>query len=118
MPNVLVCYIDAVKVLNRVSKSNLSSLTQISARAGVGTENILDGYINAIKVLQAIDGNGVLTAAVTAPVKAYLRARPDTIRCVVRMLTQVRCCIRLRNLRVDRVWCIVLTAAVAAPVKA
>jgi hypothetical protein len=57
--------------------------------AGVATENILDGYINTIKVLQKIDGNGILMTAVTWPIKAYLRARPDTIRCVVKMLTQV-----------------------------
>jgi anaphase-promoting complex subunit 2 len=56
---------------------------------GVATENILDGYINAIKVLQRIDANGILLTAVTQPIKVYLRSRPDTIRCVVKMLTQV-----------------------------
>ena len=61
-----------------------------SARAGVATENILDGYINTIKVLQKVDPNGILMTAVTPPIKAYLRSRQDTIRCVVRMLTQVR----------------------------
>lgn len=58
--------------------------------AGVATENIVDAYINAIKVLQCIDKSGVVLDAVTQPVKTYLRARPDTIRCVVKMLTQVR----------------------------
>jgi hypothetical protein len=57
--------------------------------SGVATENILDGYINAIKVLQKIDANGILLMAVTLPIKIYLRSRPDTIRCVVKMLTQV-----------------------------
>ena len=64
-------------------------------RAGVATENILDGYINTIRVLQKIDGNGILMTAVTLPIKAYLRSRPDTIHCVVKMLTQVRSDIRL-----------------------
>lgn len=50
----------------------------------------MDAYINAIKVLQCIDKSGVVLNAVTEPVKTYLRARPDTIRCVVKMLTQVR----------------------------
>lgn len=56
--------------------------------AGVATENILDAHINAIKVLQCIDKSGVLLEAVTLPIKSYLRSRPDTIRCVVKMLTQ------------------------------
>ena len=59
--------------------------------AGVATENIVDAYINAIKVLQCIDKSGVVLEAVTQPVKTYLRSRPDTIRCVVKMITQVSC---------------------------
>lgn len=58
--------------------------------AGVATENILDAHINAIKVLQCIDKSGALLEAATLPIKSYLRSRPDTIRCVVKMLTQAR----------------------------
>ena len=56
--------------------------------AGVATENILDAHIKAIKVLQCIDKSGALLEAATLPIKSYLRSRPDTIRCVVKMLTQ------------------------------
>jgi anaphase-promoting complex subunit 2 len=59
--------------------------------SGAATEQVLEGYINAIKVLQSLDSNGALMDAVTRPIKAYLRSRPDTIRCVVKMLTQVHC---------------------------
>ena len=51
--------------------------------AGVGTENILDSYINAIKVLQKVDSNGLLTAAVTAPDQGVptRAARHHPLRC-------------------------------------
>eukprot|EP00892_Ulva_mutabilis_P007771 jgi/Ulvmu1/5366/UM022_0160.1 len=68
--------------------SLLQALHRRLLHPGVATENILDAHINAIKVLQCIDKSGVLLEAATLPIKSYLRSRPDTIRCVVRMLTQ------------------------------
>lgn len=58
------------------------------AHAGVATDSIVEAYISAMKVLRSIDSSGNLLEAIADPIKAYLRSRPDTIRCVVRMLTQ------------------------------
>lgn len=56
--------------------------------AGVATDSIVEAYISAMTVLRSIDSSGNLLEAIAEPIKAYLRSRPDTIRCVVRMLTQ------------------------------
>ena len=56
--------------------------------AGVATDSILDAYTVAMKVLRIIDSSGNILEAIAEPIKAYLRSRPDTIRCVVQMLTQ------------------------------
>jgi hypothetical protein len=57
---------------------------------GANTAQILDVYISAIKVLRAIDAdsnsNGkqqLLLETVTDPIKKYLRARNDTVRCII-----------------------------------
>lgn len=50
---------------------------------GVNTPDILTAYIAAIKALRQLDPTGVLLETVTEPIKAYLRSRTDTVRCVV-----------------------------------
>ncbi|KAK0175086.1 hypothetical protein PV327_008867 [Microctonus hyperodae] len=50
---------------------------------GVNTPDILTAYIAAIKALRQLDPIGVLLETVTEPIKAYLRNRTDTVRCVV-----------------------------------
>ncbi|XP_066583014.1 anaphase-promoting complex subunit 2 isoform X1 [Prorops nasuta] len=50
---------------------------------GVNTTDILTAYIAAIKALRQLDPTGVLLETVTDPIKAYLRSREDTVRCVV-----------------------------------
>lgn len=44
-------------------------------------------YISAIKTLRLLDSSGVLLERVCEPVRAYLRSRNDTVRCVVTSLT-------------------------------
>ena len=55
--------------------------------AGAATPDILTQYINTIKALRELDPQGALLEGVSGPVRAYLRRRKDTIRCVVTMLT-------------------------------
>lgn len=43
-------------------------------------------YISAIKTLRVLDNSGVLLERVCGPVRAYLRSRGDTVRCVVTSL--------------------------------
>ena len=43
--------------------------------------------MSAIKALAHVDPAGTILAAVGEPIRAYLRERKDTIRCIVTMLT-------------------------------
>lgn len=58
-----------------------------SRAAGAATLDILTQYVNTIKALKEVDPRGMLLNAVGEPIKAYLRGRPDTIRCIVHSLT-------------------------------
>jgi anaphase-promoting complex subunit 2 len=55
--------------------------------AGAATSDILAQYVSAIKALRALDPSGLILEAVSEPIRAYLRGRRDTIRCVVTALT-------------------------------
>lgn len=55
---------------------------------GVITRNILDQYINMLKVLQIIDPQGLIFEKVTIPIKNYLLKRNDTLRCIISHLTE------------------------------
>ena len=54
--------------------------------AGAPTSDIIDTYRLLIRATRELDPSGVVLAAVSGPLKEYLRERKDTIRCVVRML--------------------------------
>ena len=54
---------------------------------GVLTQNILNQYLNMLKVLQRIDPQGVIFEKITLPIKAYLLNRKDTLRCIISHLT-------------------------------
>ncbi len=50
---------------------------------GVITHNILNQYINMLKILQLIDPNGIIFDQVTTPIRNYLLKRTDTLRCII-----------------------------------
>ena len=54
---------------------------------GAETSQIIDVYINTIKVLREMDPSGELLQVVTQPVRDYLKGRSDTIRCIITSLT-------------------------------
>lgn len=54
---------------------------------GAETAQIIEVYINTIKVLREMDPSGELLEVVTMPVRDYLRKRSDTIRCIITSLT-------------------------------
>lgn len=63
---------------------------QMAARLlhpGANTADIIHTYQLAIVVLRTLDPSGVTLDRVAAPLRKYLSARPDTIRCVVQSLT-------------------------------
>ena len=73
-------YRDLVQCLRSAFSSRL-------LHPGANTSQILDVYIATIKSLRLLDPSGVLLEAISEPVKAYLRNREDTIRCIVTSLT-------------------------------
>jgi anaphase-promoting complex subunit 2 len=54
---------------------------------GAGTHQIIDMYINTIKVLREIDPSDRLLQVVAEPVRSYLRRRHNTVRCIITSLT-------------------------------
>lgn len=56
---------------------------------GVATNDILTAYIQTIKALRLLDPTGVLLQLVCDPLKTYLKAKNDTVRCIITNLTDV-----------------------------
>lgn len=54
---------------------------------GVATHDIIDAYITAIKALRLLDPQGIILQIVCDPVRNYLKAREDTVRCIITSLT-------------------------------
>ena len=54
---------------------------------GANTSQIIDVYINTIKVLREIDPSDRLLSFVAEPVRSYLRRRHNTVRCIITSLT-------------------------------
>lgn len=58
---------------------------------GATTADIIEQFVSTVKALRKLEPAlpaGVSLAAVSTPIKEYLRGRKDTIRCVVTMLTE------------------------------
>jgi len=80
----------------RLAASLKENLQRRLLHPGANTMQILDAYISAIKVLRAIDTTNennkdgqqlLLLETVTDPIQKYLRARNDTVRCIITGLT-------------------------------
>jgi len=73
-------------MLDTVGKALRQSLEGRLLHPGATTSQILQVYMNAVKVLRVIDDstndNGLLDV-VTGGVRAYLRGRTDTVRCII-----------------------------------
>ena len=65
-----------IRSLNRQIKARL-------LHPGADTRDILTQYISLIRALRIVDPPGVLLARCANAMRAYLRAREDTIRCIV-----------------------------------
>ncbi|GAA6046446.1 hypothetical protein JCM3770_004928 [Rhodotorula araucariae] len=55
---------------------------------GAHTKDIIKTYIATIRCLRIVDPPGVLLSRVAEPIRRYLRARKDTIRCIVSSLIE------------------------------
>ncbi len=58
---------------------------------GVSTTDVLTAYVAAIRSLRVLDPDGVVLELVCEPVRAYLRTRDDTVRCIVQSLIDDNC---------------------------
>ncbi|KAF6265130.1 hypothetical protein COO60DRAFT_1116784 [Scenedesmus sp. NREL 46B-D3] len=65
-----------------------SSLQQRLLHAGAATSDIIHTYVSTIRAMRQLGRSGLLLDTVSEPIRAYLRSRPDTIRCIVSMLTE------------------------------
>jgi anaphase-promoting complex subunit 2 len=72
---------------NELGDSLKDSLIRRLNHSGADTSQIIDVYISTIKVLRIIDTSDRLLSVVAEPVRAYLRGRTDTVRCIITSLT-------------------------------
>lgn len=84
------CVRDASNLLSIIAQTLRSILERRLLHLGASTNQILDFYVAMIKVLRIIDASDVLLHFVAAPVRAYLKARPDSIRCIISSLTETK----------------------------
>ncbi|KAL6763563.1 hypothetical protein V8C86DRAFT_2491647 [Haematococcus lacustris] len=63
-----------------------AALTARLLHAGAPARDIVHQYVATIRVLREIDPSGALLSAVSGPLRAYLRGRADTARCVVALV--------------------------------
>ncbi len=79
-----------VEHLNGLREKLIKELKELLSRKllhhGVRTTDILTAYVAAIKALRVLDPTGVILELVSDPVRAYLRGREDTVRCIVQSL--------------------------------
>jgi hypothetical protein len=75
-------------MLNDLADHLNESISKRLLIPGVITQNILNQYINMLKILQILDPNGVIFDKIAAPIKNYLLRRNDTLRCIINHLTE------------------------------
>ena len=63
-----------------------ATLRQRLLHPGATTHQIIDVYVTTVKSLRLLDPSDQLLDEVAAPIRAYLRQRPDTVRCIVSSL--------------------------------
>eukprot|EP00929_Paragymnodinium_shiwhaense_P007001 TRINITY_DN110959_c0_g1_i1.p1 TRINITY_DN110959_c0_g1~~TRINITY_DN110959_c0_g1_i1.p1 ORF type:complete len:1117 (+),score=226.83 TRINITY_DN110959_c0_g1_i1:194-3544(+) len=92
-PESAPALIDLRRCLTRTGQSAplVSSLRKQLAKrlliAGAPTSIVIEAYIKTIKAMRLVDPRGLLLEAVSSPIRAYLRGRKDTVRCIVTALT-------------------------------
>jgi len=93
-PDSVPALLDLRRCLARTGRSAplVRALRQQLARrlliAGAHTRDVIQVYIKTIKAMRLVDPRGLLLEAVSAPIRAYLKRRKDTIRCIVTALTE------------------------------
>lgn len=85
---------DALRVAGEGARATLVSSLTVALKTrllhpGVQTLSILLVFLSTIRCIRiVVDDGGVLLSLIADPIQAYLRTRPDTIRCIVSSLTE------------------------------
>ena len=79
--------LEQTKMHSLLGEALKESLIRRLNHPGAGTNQIIDVYINTIKVLREIDPSDRLLQVVAEPVRSYLRRRHNTVRCIITSLT-------------------------------
>lgn len=79
--------LEQTKMYSPLGQALKQSLIRRLNHPGAGTNQIIDVYINTIKVLREIDPSDRLLQLVAEPVRSYLRRRHNTVRCIITSLT-------------------------------
>ena len=77
----------ATQLHRQVADALRETLIRRLNHTGANTLQIIDVYINTIKVLRILDPTDHLLARVAEPVRQYLQGRQDTVRCIIASLT-------------------------------
>lgn len=79
--------LERTKMQASLGEALKQSLIRRLNHPGADTNQIIDVYINTIKVLREIDPSDRLLQVVAEPVRSYLRRRHNTVRCIITSLT-------------------------------
>jgi hypothetical protein len=73
---------------SNVAKVLRASICKRLLHPGASTLQIVEIYVLMIRALRVLDPSDLMLSYVASPVRAYLKSRKDTVRCVVTSLSQ------------------------------
>lgn len=79
--------LEITKMYQAMARALKEALIKRLNHPGANTSQIIDVYINTIKVFRIIDPSDRLLQVVAEPVRSYLRQRQNTVRCIIMSLT-------------------------------
>ena len=79
--------LEITKMYQAMARALKGALIKRLNHPGANTSQIIDVYINTIKVFRVIDPSDRLLQVVAEPVRSYLRQRQNTVRCIITSLT-------------------------------
>ena len=79
--------LEITKMHQAMARALKGALIKRLNHPGANTSQIIDVYINTIKVFRVIDPTDRLLQVVAEPVRSYLRQRQNTVRCIITSLT-------------------------------
>ncbi|KAL3941333.1 MAG: hypothetical protein SGARI_000638, partial [Bacillariaceae sp.] len=79
--------LETTRMHQDIAKALKLALIRRLNHPGASTSQIIDMYINVIKVFRELDPSDQLLPEVAGPVRSYLRKRQNTVRCIITSLT-------------------------------